>query len=167
MKSLLVIFFLFCIVQTSYSNQSDLYTKFKKELSNELSIKNEFDNSEKKNSIYYFVSFSMRDESIDEIMRLSHYYSIPVFINGLVNNSMKDTTVKFIKLFGEKTEYGIGIDPTLFQKYNITSVPALIIECDSKYDKISGNIPIYQALEKVVQNGDCSSIAKKILENNK
>ena len=163
----LVVFLLFCIVQPSYSNQIDLYTKFKKELSNELSIKNEFDNSEKKNGIYYFVSFSMRDEAINEIMTLSQYYSIPVFINGLVNNSMKDTTVKFVKLFGEKTEYGIGIDPTLFQKYNITSVPSLIIECDSKYDKISGNIPIYQALEKVVQNGDCSSIAKKILEKNK
>ena len=80
---------------------------------------------------------------------------------------MKDTTYKFVKLFGEKPEFGIGIDPNLFQKYNITSVPVLIVECDSKYDKITGNIPIYQALEKVAQNGDCSSIAKKVLENRK
>ena len=167
MKSLLFVFLLFCIIQPSYSNHSDLYTKFKKELANELSIKNKLDNPEKKNNIYYFISFSMRDEAIDEIMRLSHEYRIPVYINGLINDSMKDTTYKFVKLFGEKPEFGIGIDPNLFQKYNITSVPVLIVECDSKYDKITGNIPIYQALEKVAQNGDCSSIAKKVLENRK
>ena len=72
MKSLLFVFLLFCIIQPSYSNHSDLYTKFKKELANELSIKNKLDNPEKKNNIYYFISFSMRDEAIDEIMRLSH-----------------------------------------------------------------------------------------------
>lgn len=169
MKLLLIVFLLFCIVRPSYSNKSDLYTKFKKELSNELSIKNEFNQLERKNSnnVYYFISFSMRDEAIDEIMRLSHHYSIPVYINGLINNSMKETTVKFVKLFGEKSEYGIGIDPNLFEKYNITSVPVLIVECGSQYDKVSGNIPIYQALEKIAQAGDCSSVAKELLEKKK
>ena len=107
---------------------------------------------------------SIRDEAIQEIMQLSSYYKIPVYINGLINNSMKDTTLKFIKLFGNESNYGLGIDPNIFSKFNINSVPVLIIECDSTYDKVAGNIPISQALEKVAESGDCSDIAKKILE---
>lgn len=170
MKSLLIFILLFCIspLGVCEQNQRDLYSRFKKELSDEnLFNKNNVIGSQKeKSNIYYLISFSMRDEAIQEIMRLSSYYGIPVYINGLINNSMKDTTLKFINLFGDKSNYGLGIDPNVFTKFNINSVPVLIIECNSTYDKVAGNIPISQALEKVAENGDCSKIAKKILEKN-
>lgn len=168
MKSFLLVILLLCLSPLGKCEQSqrNLYLQFKKELSNEnlFNRENIIGNQKEKTNIYYLISFSMRDESIKEIMRQSSYYGIPVYINGLINNSMKDTTSKFINLFGDKSNYGLGIDPNIFTKFNINSVPVLIIECNSTYDKIAGNIPIYQALEKVAENGDCSIIAKKILE---
>ncbi|MFQ1018101.1 type-F conjugative transfer system pilin assembly protein TrbC [Gilliamella sp. BG7] len=168
MKSLLIFILLLCISPIGWcgQDQHNLYMQFKNELANEkfLNKSNILGSPRGENNIYYLISFSMRDEAINEIMQLSSYYGIPVYVNGLINNSMKDTTLKFIQLFGEKSNYGIGIDPNIFTKFNINAVPVLIIECNSTYDKVAGNIPISQALSKVAENGDCSTIAQKILE---
>jgi conjugal transfer pilus assembly protein TrbC len=168
MKPLLIFILLFCISPFGLcgQNQNGLYMKYKEELANEafLNKKNFLGFQKEENNIYYLISFSMRDEAIHEIMQLSSYYGIPVYINGLINNSMRDTTLKFIQLFGDKSNYGLGIDPNVFAKFNINAVPVLIVECNSTYDKVAGNIPISQALAKVAESGDCSTIAQKILE---
>lgn len=45
------------------------------------------------------------------------------------------------------------IDPTLYSRYGIRSVPALVVRCKAGFDVIQGNIRLKQALEKVVEKG--------------
>lgn len=160
-----LIFLIITLITTSASaDQNELYLKFKNDLVNDKIIKNnQISLNEKPDNIYYLISFSMRDEAIEEIMQQATYYNIPVYINGLINDSMKDTTNKFIKLFGKNSQYGIGIDPTIFEKYSVEVVPTLIVKCDNNFDKLSGNIPLKQAIEKISNDGDCAIVAKKIL----
>jgi conjugal transfer pilus assembly protein TrbC len=58
---------------------------------------------------------------------------------------------------------GVQIDPTLYSQYNIRSVPALVVRCKAGFDVIHGNIRLKQALEKVVEKGDCAETARKLL----
>lgn len=76
---------------------------------------------------------------------------------------MKATTDAVMGLVKAGITEGVQIDPTLYSRYGIRSVPALVVRCKAGFDVIQGNIRLKQALEKVVEKGDCADTARKLL----
>ena len=111
----------------------------------------------------YFISFSIPDEGLKRMLHETHRYGIPAMLRGLVNNDMKATTDAVMGLVKAGITEGVQIDPTLYSQYNIRSVPALVVRCKAGFDVIQGNIRLKQALEKVVEKGDCAETARKLL----
>ncbi|MDH1321580.1 type-F conjugative transfer system pilin assembly protein TrbC, partial [Enterobacter bugandensis] len=48
-------------------------------------------------------------------------------------------------------------------EYGITSVPSLVVYCEAGHDVIRGNLHLKQALEKVVEKGECRDEAQQLL----
>lgn len=111
----------------------------------------------------YFISFSIPDEGLKRMLHETHRYGIPATLRGLVNNDMKATTDAVMGLVKAGITEGVQIDPTLYSRYGIRSVPALVVRCKAGFDVIQGNIRLKQALEKVVEKGDCADTARKLL----
>jgi len=84
--------------------------------------------------VLVLVSFSMPNQSLIETLIEAHTLHIPVLIRGLVNNSFPETMSKMLSLMHEADKEqsgsidGISIDPRPFRKYQITQVPAVIVE---------------------------------------
>jgi len=115
---------------------------------------------EKAPTVLAFASFSMPQSALKQLSGDIKKVGGALVIRGLINNSFKETAITLQKL-GE----GILLDPTLFEKYNITSVPTFIIfEGDLKddhsiYDRLTGNVSLRFVLEKVAQEGEIKSVA--------
>ncbi|MDD9665877.1 type-F conjugative transfer system pilin assembly protein TrbC [Klebsiella pasteurii] len=111
----------------------------------------------------YFVSFSIPEEGLKRMLHETRQYGIPATLRGLVNNDMKTTTDAVLQLVKDGVTDGIQIDPTLYSHYNIRSVPALVVRCQTGYDVVRGNIRLKQALKKVAETGDCAQTARQML----
>lgn len=73
-----------------------------------------------------FVSFSMPDEDIKNLINEMHKVKGGVVIRGLVDDDFKKTTLKIASL-KTKDNAGVLIDPTLFQLFDIKQVPTYVI----------------------------------------
>jgi type-F conjugative transfer system pilin assembly protein TrbC len=98
--------------------------------------------------VIVFISFSMPKESIREWMSQARKVGASVYIRGLVNNSFKETTKAVLELVQDQPG-GLLIDPTLFKKYSIVQVPAVVIASDNNIDVIYGDVTLDVALEKI------------------
>src|SRR6516162_4759749 len=123
--------------------------------------------------ILIFVSFSMSDASLKAWMRQAEIIQAPVIIRGLINNSFKDTIKKMATLTRDN-QGGVEIDPTLFRRFKIKYVPAVVVwkkvngsslqSLVDTYDVIYGNVMLSYALQKIAdQHDDVSDIAQKAL----
>ncbi|WP_167414970.1 type-F conjugative transfer system pilin assembly protein TrbC [Cereibacter sphaeroides] len=75
-----------------------------------------------------FASFSMPDTSLRQMMREATAHDLTVVFRGFVNNSVFDTRARLEEVFAEdETGEAFGIDPTLFRRFDIRSVPALVV----------------------------------------
>lgn len=111
----------------------------------------------------YFVSFSIPEEGLKRMLGETRLYDIPATLRGMLNNDLKTTADAVLSLVKDGATEGVQIDPTLFTKYGIRSVPALVVFCDRGYDVIRGNLRVKQVLEKVAEKGDCRLVAERIL----
>lgn len=111
----------------------------------------------------YFVSFSIPDEGLMLMVDEAKKYGITPAMRGLINNDFKETAKKSFQLSKQDKNFGMAIDPFLFRDYGVKAVPALVISCGAKHDLIYGSLPVKEALEKVVREGDCSETAKELL----
>lgn len=111
----------------------------------------------------YFVSFSIPDDGIKEMMNDADHYGIPLLINGLVAEDFRATMKKIFSLKRDNNIGGVQIDPVSFKKHGITKVPALLVICGASSDVVYGNVKIRNALEEITRNGDCKEKAKSIL----
>ncbi len=107
--------------------------------------------------LYVFVSFAMGDQSISQIITSAKKYGATVVLRGLYKNSMRETIAKLADAAG------IIIDPALFEKYTVTSVPTFILCNEDKFDVLRGNVSIKFALEQFVSSGDLKEYAKSRL----
>ncbi|WP_333893413.1 type-F conjugative transfer system pilin assembly protein TrbC [Atlantibacter subterraneus] len=103
----------------------------------------------------YFVSFSVPGAGLQRMLAEAREYGIPAILRGMVKNDMKTTADAVMSLVKGGATSGIAIDPMPFRDYGITSVPALVVYCDAGHDVIRGNLHLKQALEKVVEKGEC------------
>ena len=111
----------------------------------------------------YFVSFSMPDDGLKALVLETDRLRIPTTLRGLINNDFRQTANAVLKLVNEDKRGGVQVDPTAFKTYGITAVPALVVTCNGRYDRISGNIAPAQALRKIAETGECSAVAKQLL----
>lgn len=112
-----------------------------------------------KTKLLVFISFSMPDEAIKELLIETQKYDAGLIIQGLKDDSF-DETVKKISGLIEKAGNvgGIQIDPSLFNKYKVNEVPTYILKentsYDAKYDSLVGASGISHALEIFKKHGE-------------
>ena len=95
-------------------------------------------------------------------------------LRGLIDNSFKKTA-QFIKSLSNNGAQAI-IDPLSFKRFNINQVPQIVVISDDHncymgrcsqtplHDKISGNISLHYALERISSEGEYSNeVAKRLL----
>lgn len=113
-------------------------------------------------SIAVFISFSMPPQLLHETLTDSAKLHIPAYLNGLHNNSMHDTAVKVMALSKTIPHLYLQIDPTAFERFGITQVPALVVANDNTFDVIYGNLPLAEGLQRIIDSGDSGLTAAAI-----
>lgn len=93
-----------------------------------------------------FISFSMGEQAILQYATEAKKIGGALVLRGLVNNSLRSTTFK-LKNVIEKTGATIYLDPTLFRRFSISSVPAVVIENEKQWDVLYGLTTLEYALE--------------------
>lgn len=114
-----------------------------------------------------FVSFSMPDLSLKQIITDAARYHIPVVIRGLIDNSFKKTVARIFELIKENNKGGVSINPIWFKRYSINTVPACVVKSGDNFDVIYGNIKIKNMLEIIASNGTVGYVAQSILDEGK
>lgn len=78
--------------------------------------------------VFLFASFSIPNPSLKALLKDASDLGVPVYFNGFVENSVVVTEARVRALYGDdQISHGFGIDPTLFERFNVTSVPTVIV----------------------------------------
>lgn len=112
----------------------------------------------------YFVSFSIPPEGLKPMLADARRFGIPATIRGLIDNDFRKTASAMFDIAREDNTLGVQIDPTLYQKYNVSAVPALVVTCPGHFDIIRGSLPLAEALKNVAERGECGATARQLLE---
>lgn len=96
----------------------------------------------------------MPNSLFEETVRDAALHGIPVILNGLVNDSMRETAVKIFELSKKIPDLTMQIDPTAFERYGITQVPAFVADNQKTFDVVFGNVTIERAMDEVTRFGD-------------
>ncbi len=108
----------------------------------------------------YFVSFSIPEAGLKQMVPEATQHGIPTLINGLIDNDFRKTASAVFELTKDSGEGGVQIDPKTFAQYGITQVPALVVRCEHDFDVIYGNIRLVSAIERIASSGDCHQVAQ-------
>lgn len=124
--------------------------------------------------LYVFVSFSMPDITLKRLLIQAARIDASLILRGLVDDNMGKTKDKITQLmeadeFGHtKINGGFAIDPTLFQRFDITQVPAFVLtsvpvaRCDkagcpsTDYVRLYGDATIEYVLETMAREAPAS-----------
>lgn len=115
--------------------------------------------------LFVFVTLGMSDEALKVFSKQAHDMGAVLVIRGLVGNSFQKTH-KRLKALG----IPIDIDPTLFERFEITRVPTFVLaeikegQITGAHDKVRGNVSIRSALELFAMEGDLIPLAKSYLQ---
>jgi len=116
-------------------------------------------------SVHVFVSFSMPETLLIQTFREAEQLKLPVYIKGLHQNSMKLTAQKIMEYTKEVPNLSLQIDPTLFDKYGINQVPAIVSDNDQVFDVIYGNLKLKEALKRIIDEGESGLTLTKRLKD--
>lgn len=105
-------------------------------------------------TVSVFVSFSMPDNLLEETLKESSRLHIPAYLNGLYHDSMKETALKVMELSKRLPNLNLAIDPTLFERFGIQQVPALVVADEQKFDVIYGHLTLREGLSRIAGHGD-------------
>ena len=125
---------------------------------NQLGIK-----QEAQQGVMIFVTLSMPTFTLRQILMQAARLHIPVMIRGLVNNDFATTRKRVAQIITLKNQTvvsgGVEMNPIWFRQFHINEVPAFVaykrspnceagdICADTKFDVLSGNISVDQALQ--------------------
>ena len=115
----------------------------------------------KKEGLRIFVSFSMPENLLISLDQQARKIGAKLAIRGLKNNSFKET-FSYIKSMSAKGLV-IDIDPKSFEEFEITQVPAFVINQGDKFDKLVGNVSITYVLKEFSEKGDLKDNALEYL----
>jgi type-F conjugative transfer system pilin assembly protein TrbC len=122
--------------------------------------------------VLIFISSSMPKASLVQWLKEAKQLGAAIILMGFINNSLPETEAYFAPVFKEVEESGIEINPTLFNTYHITAVPAVVVTtgslaCNSiespSFDLVMGNTSLSAALKIIAEKGELGSIAKQKL----
>lgn len=105
-------------------------------------------------TVSVFVSFSMPTNLLEETLKESARLNIPAYINGLYQDSMRSTALKVIELSKHIPNLNLLIDPTLFERFGVHQVPALVVDNGTSFDVIYGHLPLKEGLMRMAGRGD-------------
>jgi conjugal transfer pilus assembly protein TrbC len=105
-------------------------------------------------NVSVFVSFSMPDNLLEETLKESAQLNIPAYLNGLYRDSMRETALKVMALSEHIPNLNFNIDPSLFERFGIEQVPALVIDNGRAFDVIYGHLPIKEGLSRMAGRGN-------------
>ena len=129
-------------------------------------------------TIRVFVSSSMLISLLKSYAGEAKKYNATLVFKGLPKGSFKELSKLILSMKDEGTREdelrSIQIDDEAFDRFNVTSVPSIVLshesECETPaackltYDKIDGAIDIETALEKFARIGDMRETAAEILK---
>lgn len=101
--------------------------------------------------VLIFVSFSMPDKALQDYYLSAQKYKARLIIRGLKNNSFQETKEK-IKDLG----ISVDIDPNLFEEYQISKVPTIVVVEKEQVKKVTGHISLAMGLEVMECNEEQS-----------
>lgn len=113
-------------------------------------------------SVHVFVSFSMPDTLLLQTLKGAEKHHVPVYINGLHENSMKATALKIMKYSKEVPGLSLQIDPTAFEKYGIHQVPAVVVDNGRDFDVIYGNLSLFESLSHIETHGETGFMKREM-----
>lgn len=105
-------------------------------------------------NIQVFLSFSVPNHLMEETLKESSQLNIPVYFNGLYRDSMPETARKIMALSRDIPNLNVQIDPTLFERFGIQQVPALVVDNGQDFDVIYGNLSIKEGLSRMTYQGN-------------
>ena len=108
------------------------------------------------------ISFSMPDGLLQSTLQDCARLKIPAVLNGLYQDSMPATMNKIGEYASILPELSIQIDPTLFERYQVNHVPAVIWERNGCADIAYGNLAIDLMLEKIAEHGSCQKEVRHV-----
>ena len=131
--------------------------------------------------IFVLASFSMPSPTLKAMTVEAQTFGVPIVFRGFLDNSVFATQAAITETFGEDADaVGFGIDPTLFTRFQVETVPQIIVTsepldvCETSgcegdpaplHDRIAGNIPLQAALEIIASGGgEAAHIARAALE---
>ena len=132
--------------------------------------------------LYIFVSSSMPKPLLKNYIKETNKYGGVVVFKGLPNGSFKELTSLIIELTGTKNgeleqNPSMQIDDEAFDRFNITSVPSIVLAKEEEYipnqslnityDKISGNVGVKYALEEFAKSGELHKQAAESFHESK
>ena len=103
-----------------------------------------------------FVSFSMPEQLMIETLTESTHLGLPVTLNGLIDDAMPKTMEKLFELSQKVPDLALQIDPTAFERYGVTQVPALVVDTGDCFDVIYGTLTLKEGLRRIQARGHCA-----------
>jgi conjugal transfer pilus assembly protein TraW len=98
--------------------------------------------------LYYFFSFSMPEDRIRQIMKEAARTGAVMVLRGLYGGSIENTAKKLADIYG-KRGYPVEIDPTLFDDFNIKTVPTILEKREGKgVRQLEGDVSLKYAVAK-------------------
>ncbi len=92
--------------------------------------------------VFVFVSFSIPEASLKRLAQEARKHHAVLVMRGLYQDS-------FVKTIQKLQDIGVDINPQLFERYNITSVPTFVaVKEDRVVHRLSGNVSLAFCLEK-------------------
>ena len=103
--------------------------------------------------IFVAISFSVPDNVWISLSKELEKEGGVFVLRGLPNNSFSELAAKLLSLKKSGVNAAIQLNPIFFQTHQITNVPAFIVKAGDEFNKISGNISLKSALEKMLLKG--------------
>lgn len=112
------------------------------------SLKEGTELAQREEGFLIFISLSMPAESLNRLVDQAIRFNAPLVIRGTINDSLAATVAKVTAILN-KREAEIQIDPRLFTRFNIASVPAFVAisPVTGKSGTVMGDVSATYALE--------------------
>jgi len=112
-------------------------------------------------NILIFISFSMPENSIKAWLTQANRLHVPLILRGLVENDFLKTRTKINALLKEG-KGAIQIDPLWYHSFDITHVPAVVVQGRDGFDVALGDVGLEVSLKAIVNRGDKAKSEAKI-----
>lgn len=125
--------------------------------------------------LYIFISFSMGKKALLNLAHEAKRFGATLVLRGFKGGSYLKTA-QALQTIITKTGQGVLIDPELFNLFNITVVPTVVLTKPFQlysqertqtpvHDKLQGHVSTQYALEQFEQQGDLKKEAHLLLKN--